>query len=247
MKKIDFEVKIDQIERDLKKLYKIIRPKFEDIKIIELNGGVSNLMFKLDDSINKKSIVIRVFRPNKKFFDCGIEVATILKASELKITANLLGVFDNGMILDYLDAFMNSVQSYDQEIAKLTAQKLAKLHTIDMNGIANHRPLIFKWLDRQSEPLYDKKTFLDQRMEESDFVEFNTILPSYSKIEKLTEQLHEMVLERDCYGPITFCHNDLNLTNLLIERKTRDVFFIDFEWVIIINKFYFIISKLMIN
>ena len=77
----------------------------------------------------------------------------------------------------------------------------------------------------------ERRVLFDKGMEESEFEELRSHLPRYSRLVDEIERLHELIVEGDAYGSLCLCHNDLQLTNLLIDRQTKEPIFIDFEWV----------------
>ena len=226
----------------------MIRPevKLNEIEYFEFKEGVVNLVARLDDAKNRDPIVIRVYemklikkkveedKTNSKFeFNRVLELAAIKKASDLKVTVKLLATFNNGFIYKYVDGDQNNPKLYDLDTAKKTAIKMARLHHIDLNELTelSEKPklIVDREMSLDKDDLFAKeKSTFDKQMSESKYEQLRSI-PVYSKIMKEISDLHDLNLEKDAYGKICFCHNDLNLTNLLIEKSSKQVVFIDFE------------------
>lgn len=265
MKTIDFEVEANNHQNDIKKLYNLIRPevKFEEIEYKEFSEGVCNLIVRLDDETNKDPIGIRVngFKINsekikekdkKMGSNRELELAILEKANDLGICSKVFASFENGLIYKFVDGVTNSFELYDLETAKKTAIKMAKFHRIDVNESgAEKEPVIYKYLGTNDEKTYqlnkEKMKEFDLKMQESEHDELRNYLPKYSNIFEQLEALHELILERNAYGSIYFCHNDLHQENLIIEKSTKNPFFIDFELVSLDLELYQNTGKLKNN
>merc|ERR1711977_47894 len=93
---------------------------------------------------------------------------------------------------------------------------------------ASEDPIVFKFLDRSTFAEWTKD--FTEKQAASKHEELRSVIPLHPWLDDEYERLHNLVLEADAYGPICFCHNDLNETNLLIDRQTKEPIFIDFEW-----------------
>lgn len=273
MKKLDFAVTPKNFENDVKRLYTILRPDIrpDEIECDGFGEGCLNSLVKLDDPKNRDPIVVRVYllkllasmseeereleKSRPSLVNRELELEALQKASELGITVRLYATFQNGFIYRYVDADMNSFELYDFEVARKTAMKLAKLHRIDLSGLAREKPAVYRILGRDDPKCeLEQRAFFDRKMRESELEQLRTSLPSYSKLSQEFERLHDLIFEKDAYGPICFAHNDLNLGknfigrspyltdlqpncflliagNLLIEKHSKEPILIDFEWV----------------
>lgn len=245
MKVFDFEVTLENSENDIKKLYTLVRPdvRVEDIEYNNFKEGVVNLIVKLDDPKHREPIVIRTYAlkikaESKKNGDDGfdiskfqnrkLELAALKAASDLGCTVELVATYNNGFIYKYVDGDVNSIKLYDLDTAKKVAKKMARFHMIDLSGMTSDKPAVHRFLKNES---FDEitKTF-DQKMKDSRHEEFRNFLPTYSELKAEYERLHHLVVSKNAYGKVCFCHNDLNMTNLLIEKSTKEPLLIDFEW-----------------
>lgn len=252
MKVLDFEVTLENTEDDLKTLYVMVRPniKPETIKCSEFKEGVINSIVQLDDPISNDPIVIRTYMLKmkklrqqdsngfdlEKFSNRKLELAALKKASEEEITVKLIATYKNGFIYKYIDGEVNCVELYDLEtVAKKTAIKMAKLHQFDLPE-ASKEPQVLKFAGENE---FDQYTIgFDHLQKNSKHDEFKNVLPLYNQLQDDYKRLHKLVLDKKAYGRICFCHNDLNRTNLLIEKTTKDPIFIDFEWVSLIFEMF---------
>ena len=165
----------------------------------------------------------------EKFQNRKLELASLKRASELGITVELLATYKNGFIYKYIDGEQNRFELYSIETtAKQTAIKMARLHAMKVPG-ASKDPTVLKFLDRTTFAEFTKD--FAKKQAESKHEELRSAIPLHPGVDDEYERLHYLVLEADAYGPIVFCHNDLNQTNLLINRTTKEPIFIDFEWV----------------
>lgn len=250
MRKIDSEVRSENLEEDVKALYRILRPDVAvtDIEYYEFNEGIVNSIVRLDDAKTNDPIVFRTYAikikkfqtsshqsKSFKFINRELELATLERASELGITVELIATYSNGFIYKYIDGDVNSVETYDVETAKKVAQKLARFHDIKLDALARDRPLVDTYSNIKEDPNLTEKEKFNERMKESDYDEFTSRLPLYMALQKEYEKLNSLILERNGYGKVCLCHNDLTLTNILIERATKEPFLIDFEMVSVPN------------
>ena len=249
MENIDFAVSPENFGSDVRQLYTIFRPgiKIGKIECDEFGEGCLNRIVKLDDPKSQDPIVIRIYllkllasmseeeqekeKGRPSLVNRQLELAALRKASELGITVKLCVTFNNGFIYKFVDADINSFELYDFEVARKTAIKVAKLHRMDLAGLVREKPAVYKILGKENpDEEMEKRASFNQKVKECEFEELRA-MPSYSKLSEEFERLHDLVFEKDAYGPVVFCHNDLNTGNLLIEKHSKEPVLIDFEWV----------------
>lgn len=252
MKKFDFEVTVDNFQNDIKRLYIMLRPTVKADEISEcreIEEGIVNAIVRVNDPKSDEPVVVRVYllrllqsmgeeeREKQKSqpppINRQLELEVLRNASELGITAKLFATFSNGFIYKYVNGITNCFEAYDLPVARQVAIKMARLHRIRLaDGLAQSKPGV-SWILRDDNPklVMERRALFDKKMKESEFAELRGRLPSYSKLCEEYERLNQMVFERDAFGPVCICHNDLNFANLLIDRQTKEPFFIDFEWV----------------
>lgn len=256
IKKIDFEVTLENYADDIRQLYTILRPtaKREEIHCKAFDIGIMNRVVKMEDPTNDKALVFRIFRlkllqalsaeeREKDKNKCdptitgkALELECVKRASEQSITVQLCATFHNGFVYEYADGDMLTAEIYDLETAKRIGATVAKLHRMELGNLKTmlrERPLIYSSLGLESDPKELKKEcdFFDAKMKQTEFDEFRSHLPSYTELCDELVRIHQILLAKDAYGPVCFCHNDLNITNWVIERNTKKPILLDFEWV----------------
>lgn len=219
--------------------------------IVKVNDLKSNLpvvvrvySLRLLQSMSEEERKKQTARPLR--INRALELEVLRKTSEKGITASLYATFANGFIYKFVDGDMASFELYDRSVARQTAIKMARLHRLQLGEeLVKPKPAVYSILGKDGnaywkdgKELYNNTEFVmaeramfDKEMAESEFEELRTRLPSYSALSEEYERLHDLIFEKDAYGPVCFCHNDLNLSNLLIDRKTKEPILIDFEWV----------------
>ena len=251
MKQIYFEVSVESYANDIRKLYILFRPNArpEEIRCEEFSVGIVNRVIKMDDPTSNDPVVVRIFRMKLRESmtveelekdlksaspqNRALEMEAIRKASEVGITVRLYATFRNGFIQPFVDGDSLSFEKYDLQLAKKIAAKIAQLHRLDLRPLAGSTPTVC-WLVGKADDqkkIQEERDILDRKMKESPF-EYHKRLPGFHELCQEMEHIHEVLLEKDAYGPVVFCHNDLNLSNLLIERSPeREPVLLDFEWV----------------
>lgn len=249
MKTIDFEVTIENYANDIRKLYSLLRPNAnpEAIRCEDFDVGIMNKVVKMDDPDSNDPIVLRIFQlksletmspeereKKKRQENRGLEVEAFRRAGDLGIAPKLCATFRNGFVYPFVDGDMLTAEIYDFEIAKKIAAKVAKLHRLDLGAMARQRPDRY-WEayfggERDQAEVKKERDFFDQKMRESEFEEYRDCLPSFTEICVELERIHEILLEKNAYGPVCFLHNDLNITNVIV-KKNKEPVLLDFEWV----------------
>ena len=243
--KIKFEVRLNNLDNDVKQLYTMIRPGVEigDIEFFPIKEGFMNSMIRLNDPKSKHPIVVRTFDGKKlenetstnvdykkNIHNRDLELAVLEKSSELNITAKLIATFDNGLIMDFINGSDFYIGNYDIETSKEFARRLAKFHQIKLDDLVEKRPIVDEFSEKG--PLKVKKIIkeMDEFMEQNKDVimEYTNNLPSFTHLQKEFKDLHNFMLEHDAYGHICLAHNDLNPGNIMIEN-TGIPYLIDFE------------------
>lgn len=152
MSKFDFEVTILNYQNDLRKLYTMLRPHIQLDEISEcreIEVGLVNSIVKMNDPKSNEPVVIRVHKlrllssmseeqrekqlNQATLINLALELEVLRQTSELGITTKLYATFKNGSICKFVDGVMNSFESYDLEMARQTAIKMAKLHRIRLD------------------------------------------------------------------------------------------------------------------
>lgn len=248
---IDFEVTVSNYAADIRKLYSLFRPNVqpESVQCEEFEVGVINRMVKMDDPVSRDPIVIRIFRmkiietlsvekqekerANAALANRELEVAAVRQASALGITVKLCATFRNGFIYRFVDGEMLTFERYDFELAKKVATKIAQIHhRMDLGALASPAPVVSWMLGKADDPqkMQEEREFIDRKMKESPFEEHRSQLPGFIELVEEMERIYETLSQKNALGPVCFSHNDLNFTNVLVDRNAEPVL-LDFEWV----------------
>ena len=186
----------------------------ESLKIDKLTGGISNDIYCVETFTNVK-ILFRIYGTgSEQFIDRKQELDNMKLLSEFGLGATVVAEFDNGIAYNYINGRgINNTEATSEHIYPLIAGKLAKFHRI---------------------PVQNKQNVLWKRMEKfiglvPDFHEdivgngMFTCKQDFAKEFKYLKRLLE-----DCDSSLVFCHQDLNLPNILYDGT--DVHFIDVEY-----------------
>ena len=248
-REIKFEVNLNNLEKDVKHLYTMIRPGVEicNIQLFSIKKGFVNSMIRLNDPKNQHPIIVRTFggklSPNETYLNMNhnrdLELVVLEKASKLNITSKLIATFDNGLIMDYINGSDFYPQNYDIETSKELARRLAKFHKIKLDELNKTRPVVDEFSENGIIRDKNLKKSRDELIEKNKSVimEYTNDLPSFSNLQKEFNYLHDFIHKNDAYGHICLCHNDLSPSNIMIEKNTGIPYLIDFETVSTIKYF----------
>lgn len=191
----------------------------EEVKIQHLEGGTTNKIvmgwFKDDND----KILIRVYGLGSEvLINRNLEIENMDLLSKSGLGSKLYGVFNNGICYQYLPGQPITREMVTSlSIYPLVARKMANMHLIKMEKKEN-----ILW-DRMG--IYINLCpgeFQDKRRNnllKSNFLNKQQLLYEFALLKKLLE---------NCSSPLVFCHNDLNIPNILFNGS--DVSFIDVEY-----------------
>lgn len=145
--------------------------------------------------------------------------------------AKLYATFTNGLAYQFLPGdILSVVTCRDEVIYPLVARKMAQLH-LQLDYWRRHsdhvsgepvEPVLWKKITQFISLIPDQ--FSDEEKQEK-FVK---------EIPKRSDLLHELEWVRtrlvQLGSPVVFCHNDLLLANILYEKESDALNFIDFEY-----------------
>ncbi|KAI6661577.1 Ethanolamine kinase 1 [Oopsacas minuta] len=227
---ITISLKSADISTDVINLVITIKPcwKGKSLKTKLFTDGISNKLIGCyhGDKISAGNCVI--VRINgfgtDKIIDRDNEIKTFNILSSIKClnSSKLLTVFVNGLCYEYLDGDVldeNNVR--DPHIAKLIAKQMANMHNlckrIPTPITAEYGINIAKFLANMP------KGFADSYKQKL-FEKFPKISVLESEINIITSAIEKLNL------PLVLCHNDLLLANILYDKYTDSIKFIDFEY-----------------
>ena len=138
--------------------------------------------------------------------------------SKSGLGSQLLGVFNNGICYQYLPGHpITRDMVSSKHIYPLVATKLANMHLIKMEQKTN---ILWDRMKRYIDLSPD--SFEDPQQDvlfKEHILNKQQLLYEFAMLKKLLE---------NCSSPLVFCHNDLNIPNILFDGS--DVAFIDVEY-----------------
>ena len=140
--------------------------------------------------------------------------------SSLGFCAGLYGHFDNGMVYGYVQGeVFTPTDMIDPHKSKLVAEHMASWHRINTFGSEPKLfPTMFRWLDLVPETYSDNKLNLF-------FKSFGYTLNSLKE-----EAVYLQKRLQKLKSPVVFCHNDIQVANIIYNANTDSVSFIDYEY-----------------
>lgn len=222
---------------------------FYEYELIKIKGALTNVIYKLITKDKDGSILnnylIRIFGSKlDSLVDRENELISIKRVPHEVGMVNILYTFNNGRIEYFLNGF-RSVKQHEMvnyDFQRQIAHKFNILHNSTLLSKAEleaSRNLGFSWLKifewmEQIENLdngywinYNKSENVHNILLAKDWMVFKQIVFKY----------YHWLLENDSksFEKMTFCHNDLQQGNILVEEKTcnskaPNILFIDYEY-----------------
>ncbi|CAG2108024.1 unnamed protein product, partial [Medioppia subpectinata] len=211
------------------------------IKEAKVDGFINKIYycFLPEDSnnINDNKVVFRCHDHNEwQAFINEKNVLTIsLLLSAKGLAPKVLGVFDTGIILQFIDGrYFGASDDINPRAVSLLGQKLATLHSMEMPFIKDNSQ------NRLNGILGDN--YFDHKLRQSfiDGLVYKEINKHHYKALQTLDLLAEMSWLKqmivDLKSPIVFSHNDFNRKNILIREtndensQQMDIYFIDFDF-----------------
>ncbi|KMZ70092.1 Ethanolamine kinase [Zostera marina] len=192
--------------------------------IENVSGGITNLLLKVsvaEDNGNCVSLIIRLYGPNTDLvIDRKRELQAIRYISEAGFGAELLGLFENGMVQSFIQANTLSLQDMSNPvIAAKIAKELRRFHEVEVPGPKEPQlwHAIFKFLEQASELKYDN----EEKQVKYETISFEEVRSEICQLKELLDNLN---------SPVVFSHNDLLYGNLMLSENKEKLYLIDFEY-----------------
>jgi ethanolamine kinase len=220
--KLSYEVNLEQANEDtailLKQLFDASSARFE---IFE--GGLTNKLMRASfcyEGANME-VLIRIFGSNTNLIiDRETEKENMIMLSSYGFGPQLYAYFDNGMVYGFVKGIQFQVADLrDDHKSGLVAKHMAAWHQLPTR---HQEPQLFivleKWLNMI--PNRYRKSNVQSRM-----ARFR-----YSK-ETLRQEYHELKRKINALNsPVVFCHNDIQIGNIIYNDEQDSVMFIDYEY-----------------
>ena len=212
----------------------------DDIDVNSFGGGFVNRLFLCHNNKSNEKVIIRLYGGKADSDICdlmkniGIEgEVLIFHLLEVNgIGPKLLGVFDGGRIEECLEGTDVLTNEYlkDDKIMKLFAEKLAKMHSMEVPVSKKPHDYInnIRTKFTQHWPSYTKgvknslSKFTDVTEEHQKLVQVTLDYDWFHLIHWFEQNMNRIK------SRVIFSHNDMNRANCLVS-KDKSVTFIDFE------------------
>lgn len=192
-------------------------------KVEKVSGGITNLLLKVSvqDEHEDVPVTVRVFGPNTDVvIDRERELQALRSLSAAGFGAKLLGIFANGMVQSFIDAYtLTPTDMSKPKLAAEIARQLRKFHETEIPGSKDPQLWsdIFKFLDKASSLRFE---------DTAKQAKYASIL-----FDEVREEAMSLKVVTDCLNaPIVFAHNDLLSGNLMLSEKEEKLYLIDFEY-----------------
>ena len=188
--------------------------------------GCSNKTFKIQVlklyekscKATPKVIIYREFGRLEEFIDYETESKVFDEMGRLGLGPKNYGFCSEFRLEELIEAeHPKNPEMLDAEFIKKMAETTAKFHLVDMN-LKSQEPMMRKMLGQNSDVLSKVRVKLAGNSDLKDLQAF------FSKEETLF-LLENLPIEEDS---VTFCHNDLNPTNIF--TKNDEILLLDFEY-----------------
>lgn len=180
-KTIDFRVRANSLDADLREVVKIIRPDW-NIDLVRwkaLSGGKVNGVFHcwVEEKKDEEKIIIRVYMLNMEknevmnggidmdnFLDREYEIKVMQLADEAgELIAPFYGRFQNGVVYGYSKGdVMNEKLIWDEKVWPRLAVKVAKFHSLKVDGFKKGQQEPLWFLPLAQEMWSNRKDMLEQ-------------------------------------------------------------------------------------
>lgn len=187
-----------------------------------LCGGITNELFKV--SSGDTNVLFRIYGAKTDLvIDRQRENNVLSQLTKLNFGPKVYGTVLFGRVEQFLPgrnlrADEMKVPFYQERIAP----KLFEMHSlpVELPKIANVWETSFKWLETTMTIRFDDDEEMAKILEEID-------LP---KVKVELESLRAHIEALPSSSPLAFCHNDLLCGNIMYEKETDTMTFIDFEY-----------------
>lgn len=242
---INFDILIDEdnLKQNIVKMSRAIKPQWEkeieNIKIVNLNGGITNKLvacFLNQNGLDTSdTLLFRMYGKNtEKFISRENEISTMQLMKKHDIGPEFYCKFLNGICYEYLPGkIIDQKMIFDQEVSRKIAEAVASLHLVNFEAAQAFKkseqspfifPKIYELLKLLNE---DYKTYMPHMTDE-----FLKTIPSvktlFEEIKFLENHLVNYTKQNDSL--ILFSHNDLLLGNIVYNDSKRSIKFIDYEY-----------------
>ncbi|VDN03022.1 unnamed protein product [Thelazia callipaeda] len=213
-------------------LIETIKPSWdrEFISFKILTGGITNRILcatytPTNITEEKERLLIRIYGNNtSKIIDRTKEIMNWLFLASHGCAAEVYARFSNGIISGFIPGNTLTVDNIcDENIVTNTCKSLSKMHKLRPDTGSETKPVLLFKIRQYLANFSDKYEDENQQLQFDNFFKQNEI-SFVNDMERLGEIIDQQQFR------IVFCHNDLLIHNIIHDKKTGSVSFIDFEY-----------------
>ena len=189
--------------------------QIKNIILKKINGGMSNNIYKLLVNYNNYTYdyVVKIHKKSEELIDRKNEKNIIQHLSKIKLTPKIILYFENGYIEKFINAKNITFSKLTRTcIIKKLVYKIQKIHKQAIKNL-KHTPILLDVINKFykiASDRYDKNNLV------------------YTKIFNKSEYIYFNNLINNITGEIVFCHNDLQLNNIM--KSEKKIHIIDYEY-----------------
>lgn len=211
----------------------IIPSDFDYLSVEEVKGGITNRLYKVENTKNGAAVLVRIYGQNTSYIiDRDREYAICKILADNNISKRIYVLIENGRIEEWLEGFtLTQEDMYRSVYMNGIAINMKRLHSVSLSDELRSCllmgenlksmlwPTIWKYFDLCTSKQDKVKTLLGD-------LDLEALKLRIQEIEKLC---------LDTASPLVLCHCDLLNGNILVtpERKVR---FLDFEYSCIMER-----------
>ena len=221
----------DELKKGASEIVSILRPdwKRENHQFKSFNDGVTNKVIGVYTDDKTKMILIRVYGNKSEFFvDREAEIRNMKLMNKKGLGGEFYAKFVNGVAYEFIPGDVLTVESCrDPDTYPVVAATIARMHRTASEGSDKASPCLWRKLRQFNDLSPDE--FLDP--EKNERYKKNII----SKAQRAAEIAEMEKILSGIGSPISFCHNDLLLANIIVTKSKEispkiSIKFIDFEY-----------------
>jgi len=244
MQEFDVKLTTDNYKENITRICRELRPNWlsddSDLIIKPLNGGITNSLYAchLKDKHwnDNDTILFRIYGMNTEdFISRSDEMATMVLMKKIELGPQTYGHFQNGICYELISGDILTIDDvYNEKIYTKLAEAISTLQHSKFKGFKyltedqTNEIFLFEKLDKLFDLVHD-----DYKANMNDMTdELLKIIPSKDTIKKEIEfvksYLANMAVKNNSL--IVFSHNDLLLANIINNKSTKSIKFIDYEY-----------------
>lgn len=250
---VPMKIEENDLYAGITELLQILRPSWarESLNFKIFTDGITNKLIACkteDNGINSEVILVRIYgNKTDLLIDRNAELRNMRILNKVGLAPQIHGAFKNGLAYEYYPGVtLNPKIVLDPKIWTLVAQKMAKMHQVDLGKEVLKKPMLWDKIEQFLNLLPEPFTNPNKHMR------FVNCFGSVTKLRLEYEHLKSHLTKSR--SPIVFAHNDLLLGNVIHNEVDGAISFIDYEYAAynyqafdIANHFNEFVGKLLFN